>query len=357
MMKRLTTYACLLVTLFTLASCDEGGTSLLTPASSGRPYEMLVVMDDSVWNRPAGRALFDALDTDVPGLPQSERSFRIMQINDKQMNSTFALFRNIIVPKIDRMYTQVKFKFSRDVKASPQMVMTIQAPNEQAFAEYVGKHKQTIVDFFTRAEMNRQVKLLEKEHSPLVEQIVKDSFQCIVHVPADLENYKRGRNFLWATTNRERDDLSFVIYTYPFTDKNTFTLDYFIHKRDSFMKANLPGPLDGSYMATNKEFIISQDIAVRGKYAQEVKGLWDMKGAVMGGPFVSHVRVDEKNQRVIVAEAFVYSPGRKKRDIMRRMEAALYTLQLPDELEAKQQQGDLFGTTEGVEEEKVTDEK
>lgn len=357
MMKRLTTYACLLVTLFTLASCDEGGTSLLTPASSGRPYEMLVVMDDSVWNRPAGRALFDALDTDVPGLPQSERSFRIMQINDKQMNNTFALFRNIIIPKIDRMYTQVKFKFSRDVKASPQMVMTIQAPNEQAFAEYVGKHKQTIVDFFTRAEMNRQVKLLEKEHSPLVEQIVKDSFQCIVHVPADLENYKRGRNFLWATTNRERDDLSFVIYTYPFTDKNTFTLDYFIHKRDSFMKANLPGPLDGSYMATNKEFIISQDIAVRGKYAQEVKGLWDMKGAVMGGPFVSHVRVDEKNQRVIVAEAFVYSPGRKKRDIMRRMEAALYTLQLPDELEAKQQQGDLFGTTEGVEEEKVTDEK
>ena len=357
MMKRLTTYACLLVTLFTLASCDEGGTSLLTPASSGRPYEMLVVMDDSLWNRPAGRALFDALDTDVPGLPQSERSFRIMQINDKQMNNTFALFRNIIVPKIDRMYTQVKFKFSRDVKASPQMVMTIQAPNEQAFAEYVGKHKQTIVDFFTRAEMNRQVKLLEKEHSPLVEQIVKDSFQCIVHVPADLENYKRGRNFLWATTNRERDDLSFVIYTYPFTDKNTFTLDYFIHKRDSFMKANLPGPLDGSYMATNKEFIISQDIAVRGKYAQEVKGLWDMKGAVMGGPFVSHVRVDEKNQRVIVAEAFVYSPGRKKRDIMRRMEAALYTLQLPDELEAKQQQGDLFGTTEGVEEEKVTDEK
>ncbi len=352
-MKRLSTCACLLVTLFTLASCDEGGTSLLTPASSGRPYEMLVVMDDSLWNRPAGRALFDALDTDVPGLPQSERSFRIMQINDKQMNATFALFRNIIIPKIDRMYTQVKFKFSRDVKASPQMVMTIQAPSEQAFAEYVGKHKQTVVDFFTRAEMNRQVKLLEKEHSPLVEQLVKDSFQCIVHVPTELENYKRGRNFLWTTTNRERDDLNFVIYTYPFTDKNTFTTDYFIHKRDSFMKANLPGPLEGSYMATNKEFIISQDIAVRGKYAQEVKGLWDMKGAVMGGPFVAHVRVDEKNQRVIVAEAFVYSPGRKKRDIMRRMEAALYTLQLPDELETKQQQGDLFGTTEGVEEEKV----
>ena len=137
MKKRLLTYACLLTALIAMVGCKEGGATLLTPASSGRPYEMLVVMDDSLWERPAGRALFDALDTDVPGLPQSERSFRIMQINDKQMNSTFALFRNIIVPKIDRIYSQVKFKFTRDMKASPQMVMTIQAPNEQAFADYV----------------------------------------------------------------------------------------------------------------------------------------------------------------------------------------------------------------------------
>ena len=79
-----------------------------------------------------------------------------------------------------------------------------------------------------------------------------------------------------------------------------------------------------------------------------VPGLWEMNGAVMGGPFVSHVRVDEKNQRVIVSEAFVYSPGRKKRDIMRRMEAALYTLVLPgEEVEASA----LGNDVEGVEEE------
>ena len=179
---------------------------------------------------------------------------------------------------------------------------------------------------------------------------LRDSFQCTVHVPADLQNYKRGRNFLWATTNREKDDLNFVIYSYPFTDRNTFTLEYFIHKRDSFMKANLPGPLDGSYMATDENFIMSQDISVRGKYAQEIKGLWEMEGAVMGGPFVSHVRVDEENQRVIVAEAFVYSPGNKKRDIMRRMEASLYTLQLPGEQDAITTVG---SDVEGVEEEIV----
>ena len=73
-----------------------------------------------------------------------------------------------------------------------------------------------------------------------------------------------------------------------------------------------------------------------------------MEGAVMGGPFVSHVRVDEQNQRVIVSEAYVYSPGRKKRDIMRRMEAALYTLRLPGEEASSTTVG---GDVQGVEEE------
>ena len=56
-----------------------------------------------------------------------------------------------------------------------------------------------------------------------------------------------------------------------------------------------------------------------------------MENDMMGGPFVSHARVDRPNGRVIVAEAFVYAPKDKKRDMMRQLEAALYTLKLPQE--------------------------
>ncbi len=329
-MKRVTMYMFLLATLLFLGACSDSGTGLMTPASSGRAYEMLVVMNDSLWNRPAGRALFDALDTDVPGLPQSERSFRIMQISESQYNRTFGIFRNIIIPKINRMYTQPKFKFSRDVHAAPQMIMTIQAPSEQAFADYVNEHKQTIVDFFTRAEMNRQIKELEKDFSESTAQRVKNMFGYKVHMPSDVGHfYKSGKDFLWETTYSH--DLNFVLYTYPFTDKETFTEEFFVRKRDSVMKANAFGPTDNSYMATYTPYLVSKDIAVRGKYAQEVKGLWEMKNAVMGGPYVSHVRVDEENGLVVVAEAFIFAPEKKKRDIMRRMEAALYTLELPDD--------------------------
>ncbi len=347
-MKRVTMYIFLLTALLSLGACSDSGTGLMTPASSGRAYEMLVVMNDSLWNRPAGRALFDALDTDVPGLPQSERSFRIMQINESQYNRTFGIFRNIIIPKIDRMYTQAKFKYSRDVHASPQMIMTIQAPNEQAFADYVNEHKQTIVDFFTRAEMNRQVKELEKDFSEGTAQRVKDMFGYEIRMPSDVGHfYKSGKDFLWETTYSH--DLNLILYTYPFTDKETFTEEFFVRKRDSVMRANPFGPADNSYMSTYTPYLVSKDIAVRGKYAQEIKGLWEMKNAVMGGPYVSHVRVDEEKGLVVVAEVFIFAPEKKKRDIMRRMEAALYTLKLPNDISTNTTQQ----AVEGIEEEKV----
>ena len=125
--------------------------------------------------------------------------------------------------------------------------------------------------------------------------------------------------------------LSFVIYSYPYTDKNTFTKDFFVHKRDSVMKMNIPGSKEGQYMATDAKYVDVKNITVRGEYALEARGLWYMENDMMGGPFVSHARVDRPNGRVVVVEAFVYAPEKKKRDLMRQLEASLYTLNLPQE--------------------------
>ena len=64
-----------------------------------------------------------------------------------------------------------------------------------------------------------------------------------------------------------------------------------------------------------------------------MRGLWRVQGDMMGGPFVSLTRLDEQNNRVIVAEGFVYAPETEKRNFIRRIEAALYTLRLPGEFE------------------------
>ena len=303
---------------------------LLMPNASGLPYEMLVVMPDDQWERPLGRAVFNVLDTDVPGLPQSERSFRITRIDPSAFNSNmFRIMRNVIKVDIQNIYTQPKFKFARNVYSYPQMVMTLQAPDEASLAEYVNENAQSILDFFTKAEMNREIENLREEHNPEVSRLAKEILGVDVWVPWEVNKFKKGKDFLWASTNTGKKDMSIVLYSYPYKDKNTFTLEYFLNKRDSVMKVNIPGGPEGSYMTTQRDFVYVKDATVQGKYAQVARGLWRVQGDRMGGPFVSHSRVDEVNGRVIVAEAFVYAPEALKRDLIRRMEAALYTLQLP----------------------------
>ena len=314
----------------------------MMPNATGLPYEMLVVMDDAQWERPLGRAVFNVLDTDVPGLPQSERSFRITRVNPEGMSSNmFRIMRNIIKVDIQNIYTQPKFKFARNVYSYPQMVMTLQAPDEASLAKYVEENAQSIINFFTRAEMNREIANLREEHNPDVSRLAKEILDVDVWVPWEVNKYKKGKDFLWASTNSEKKDMNIVVYSYPYTDTNTFTLDYFLDKRDSVMKANIPGGPEGSYMATQRDYVYVKDGTVHGKYAQIARGLWRVQGDRMGGPFVSHSRVDEANGRVVVAEAFIYAPESLKRDLMRRMEAALYTLQLPEQPEVNSLSYDL----------------
>ncbi len=306
----------------------------LMPNATGLPYEMLVVMDEEQWERPLGRAVFNVLDTDVPGLPQSERSFRISRVDPSAFNSNmFRIMRNVIKVDIQDIYSQPKFKFARNVYSYPQMIMTLQAHDEASLTEYINANRQSIIDFFTKAEMNREIENLREKHNPEVSRLAREILDVDVWVPWEVNRFKKGKDFLWASTNVGKKDMSIVLYSYPYTDTNTFTLEYFLQKRDSVMKANIPGGPEGSYMTTNHNYVYVEDATVRGKYAQVARGLWRVQGDRMGGPFVSHSRVDEVNGRIVVAEAFIYAPESLKRDLLRRMEAALYTVQLPSEQE------------------------
>ena len=232
-MKKHLFYLSMSLILALFSACGNGKKGVFTPTSSGRAYEILVVVDQGLWERPAGRALYNVLDSDVPGLPQSERSFRIMYTSPANYDATLKLIRNIIIVEINKdQYTQPKFKYAKDVYAAPQSILTIQAPDEASFEKFVEENRQVIIDFFTRAEMNRQISVLETKHNDYVSTKVKSMFDCDVWVPGELTATKQGENFFWAGTNAATGDQNFVIYSYPYTDKDTFTKEYFVHKRD-----------------------------------------------------------------------------------------------------------------------------
>ena len=229
----------LLISMLVLASCTK---EQLFPMASGRPYEVLVVLDKATWNAPAGRALFDILDTDVPCLPQSERSFHITQIEPKDLNANFSIFRNIIQVNIDKtQYSRTGMRFMRNKFAMDQIVLTINSPNQDDLRQFCIDHKQEVIDFLTRSEMNRLIKELEKKFSKTTDELAWLKFGCHINAPDELKSYKEGDNFFWTSNNTASGLENICMYSYPYEGPETFTKEYMVAKRDSVMKVNLPG--------------------------------------------------------------------------------------------------------------------
>ena len=326
--KLFATLTAILVNIM-LQSCHR---ELIFPTASGRPYEVLVVMDNKLWEAPAGRALFDILDTDVPGLPQSERSFRISHTEPKHFSQAMQIFRNIIQVNIDpTKFSQTRMRFMRNKFAMEQIYLTINSPSEESLREFCIKNRQEVVDFLTRTEMNRLIRRLEKKYSKVTMDLAWSVFNCKLYAPDELKSYKKGDNFFWTSNNTASGMENICMYSYEYEGPETFNKEYILHKRDSVMEKNLPGEKEGMYMQTDTLCTVIKPIVVHGRYAMETRGLWFMHNDGMGGPFVSHSRVDAETNRVVVVEGFVYAPEKMKRGLMRRLEGSLYTMQLPEE--------------------------
>ena len=323
---------CMLLVM--LAACSS---SPVGKRATGLAYEVVVVMDKAGWEGSAGKAVKGQLTSDVPGLPQSEPSMRITYADPSQFNGLLTYVRNILIVNINpSIYTKASLGYENDRWAKGQVVVTLTAPTEDAIMEYMEANPRAIVDFFVKVEMERAVALLEKDYSSVVMEHLRDGYDLELKAPANMTYYRDTTNFFWASNNANTGRTDLIVYTFPYTDPNTFTADYLVAKRDSALKANLPGAFPGSYMTTESRFGVGYTpITVNGKYCGVVRGLWKMVGDMMGGPFVSHVRLDEKNNRVVVAEGFVFAPETDKRNFIRRIEAALYTLRLPGEFDEK----------------------
>lgn len=118
-----------------------------------------------------------------------------------------------------------------------------------------------------------------------------------------------------------------VVYSFPYSGSAEPTADLLISKRDSVLRKNVPGAFPGSYMTTAKCFPpVYERYANSMKNCCVLRGLWDMEGDKMGGPFVSYIYHDRANSRILVAEGFVFAPESKKANLIRQLEASLLTV-------------------------------
>jgi hypothetical protein len=294
-------------------------------------------MDKAAWDDSTGLAVKEELTSPVPYLPQPESSMRVTYARPDQFDGMLRYIRNILIVNIDeKMYTKVSLIKEYDKWAKGQAVIYLNAPDGQSIKAYLEEYWQqrrhVLVELYTKEEMKRTGEFLRGKYSSIVMEKVKNKFDVTLYAPAEITSFKDSTDCLWFSNDAAVGRIDLLIYSFPYTDPKTFTLEYLMAKRDSMTKQMIPGAFPGSYMSTEKRVVDYFASSLHGKYCGILRGLWRMEGGdMMGGPFVSYARVDEKNKRVVVTEGFVYEPGKEKKGYIRRLEAALQTARFSDE--------------------------
>ncbi len=323
---------CVCVLTLVLSSCNSG---LVLPNATGAAFEVLVVVDDSVWRQPEGRAIFDLMNADMPDVPQVEPMFKMSRVKHVEFDYLLQPTRNILIVEVSPRYTQPRISYSTDVWARRQAVVRLTMPSRDGITTLLEKHGKKIQDFFVKSERKTYQNYLASAHNSQMEKKAFDQFGIKMLIPFEMIHYNFGDNFMWLSNGSANVRQDLVIYSYPYTSLDNLKPENLIHMRDSVMKANIPGPDEGSYMGTELVYHTPsvREIAVNDAYCVEMHGLWRvMNGGLMGGPFVSHTRIDELNNRIITVEGFVFAPEKDKRNYIRQLEAMLYTVQMPQEV-------------------------
>lgn len=304
-----------------LASCSSGNEkkSAVKGKVQSAPYELLVVAHKDWLKTEAGQKLVEIVEAPISGLPQREGNFRVTYVNPEAFKGVFQFYANILVVKVDMKHEESRMTLEKDLYARPQMVEGLYAPTDWAFVRLLEAHKKDILRHFNENEFARERKFLEKNYNGAVMAQVKKQFGVSINVPQDVDDMKIGENFLWASASKKDFQQNVCIYTLPWSNNLSFE-----DVRDSVMKVNIPGDREDQWMETDRRTVMIDDITRTDLLV--VRGLWDMRNDAMGGPFVSYCYVDTIRNRFLIVEGFVFAPDKKKRPIIRQLEAALQTM-------------------------------
>lgn len=330
-MKRIFYSLLLLVAVAVLHSCSSNS-QVMQKNITGKASELVVVISKESWDGTPGKLIRETLAQSHVGLPQDEPLFDVIDVPHAAFKSIFKSTRNIVRTSISLNVEIEGISFKDDVWAYPQATVMIQAKTAEKFVEILEQNKDKILSYFLAAERERLTMNYKKFYEKGVFNVLNDKFGVTMKVPPGFVIAEQEKDFIWYKYETPDISQGIILYTFPYDSDSTFTVNYLVSMRDKILKANVPGPTDASYMATEKRFEQTHNIFEHnGNYASEMRGLWRVENDFMGGPYISLAELDATNQRVVAAFGYVYAPSKNKRNFLRQVEAMIYSLKMNEQ--------------------------
>ena len=305
-----------------LTSCDITGKNRKKPASTGQPYEVVLEGDtDSIVTK--------MLTEDVTGLPQPEPLCRLIQVKKGKTRGNYLLVRTRIVVNIGERDFSVTLH--HDENAAPQNIIRITAQSAQQLRERLnGEKLRHIVDEVELKHLADIISGNPSKQNREMQDEIKKMFGIDMKIPAAMNASKKAKDFIWISNNASSGMQNLLVMKVKSEERRAGKVKseerrmknsnaFHVNDKaliDSILRTNMPGETDSMYMVI--------------PHLSE-RGLWEMKGDAMGGPYVMH-RIHRQTSQAakqgynLYIIAFVYAPEMKKKILIKQLEAAISTI-------------------------------
>lgn len=343
------------MTLFAL-SCGQDMPKQLrsVPTAYGPINQLVIIMDQDMWDGPVGDTLRYYYSSAYPILPQPESIFDLRHFTPTDLNKE-------LLRKELRNYFIVA-NLNDDTSETTQLVAgdlgqeKIRKAKEipQEFNTTVGKDKwakgQLVIYQFGNSEdelmqnlknnfpaIKKRVNKADKEkidasvyldgENQSLKREVKEKFGINIRIPSDYIGAISKDNFMWMRREIPEVSSNIIISKYSYKDQSQLTREGIKAIRDSLGRTFISSELPNTYVRVNDidlPLFVSQT-NINGNFAIEARGIWEVVNDFMGGPFISYLILNAKTNELIFIDGFVYAPGKDKRNYMQYLEHIINT--------------------------------
>ena len=289
-------------------SCSD---TAVLPPSTGAVNEVLIVMDDYLWQGPSGDSLRFYLGAEVKGIAWSEPQFNSIQIPRSSYSRLFQTHRNTIVIQ---QGSKSKVAMNVPPKAEHQWLTVVEYENTNHLPSLLGQYAPILSDRILQEERKRYI--AKKYLQPT--RLIVDKFGLMLSLPKKYSNVLDTNRFVWYEYSPKDLETIQGVLVYELPSHISFGYNALMAARDSVLQAYVPGPTEGSYMTT--EYLYYKPYVTTFSQGFIVKGLWRLENAFMGGPFITYFIKDSTSQKTLAIEGFLYNPGENKRNLLQEME-------------------------------------
>ena len=329
-MKTYIKFVAIILMVSMMTACAENRNRSGKDRSSGGTAEILVVVqNDDQWNGRIGDSLRHFFCDYQYGLPQPESRNDLKHIKEAGFSDLFTKNKCIFQVEINPSLEKAVAETAENLWAAPQRYVKISAPDMTSWVELFEKQKEVYQQWYDEVERERILNVFRSTKDEAIEKAIANKFGFTLTVPQGFFIAKDEPDFMWLRKELERSSACIVIYQTPYLDTLQFEANSLVAMRDMMMQQHIPGPLEGSYMGTETEFVPPLVTTVKdypAGYTKEMRGMWRVINDFMGGPFVSYTFADSRTGKLVTVEGYYYEPNQKKRNMMLQLESIAYSL-------------------------------